>query len=120
MKHVRITLEQRDDDEYPAPLVIDLVLGEDRKPAHQIPFGGWWGTPHGTNWIRPLVFQPNGKVNWGGDPEEDDYEKFSRMPVHETEFIVGAKLYLQHLDEGTNVFIVKRIIDLADLKDVIW
>ena len=120
MRHVRVKLLKEDDGIEPSALVIDLVLGADRKPAHPIPFAGWWGKPCSGHWLRPLVFQPDGTVNWGGDAEDTDYHRFSRMPVHETAFTPGVKLNMWHLDEVSDTFVVVQITDLETLHSAVF
>ncbi len=115
MKHVRVTCKQLD-DEYPEPLVFDVVLGDDNRPAHKIPFAGWWGKPRSNNWLCPLVFRPDGAVDCGGDPEDSDEDRHWRTPFHETAFFVGTKFYMEDQGDGeVSTFVVTQLTDLFDL-----
>ena len=87
MHVVRVKLDQICSSE-PSPMVINLILGDDGKPKHSIPFCGWWGVPKTNHWCRALIFKPDGKVDFGGDPEDEHNERYAMMPIHDKVFVV--------------------------------
>ena len=115
MKHVRAKFAQLEVDD-PSPLVIDLLLGHDNTPKDGLPYAGWWGKPMSNNWFRPVVFRTDGSVDFGGDPEDPDEERFGRMPIHERSFDIGERFYLEDFeDRSVSVFQLRELVDLAEL-----
>jgi len=112
MPLVRVTLDQITDFD-PAPMVITLALGSDNKPLQLIPYSGWWGRPKGNNWLRPIIFKPDGWVDFGGDPEDRHEERYARMQIFDRKFELGESFYLEDFEENTVTrFIVKKIDQL--------
>lgn len=113
MQFYRITFKQMNGDE-PAPLVITIPLNEKNMVAQEIPFAGWWGKISGNNWCRPIIFMPNGRVDFGGDPDYSNEDRYGKMPLFEKTLEIGTSLYAENFDEDVEVeFRVKEIIALA-------
>lgn len=119
-RFVRISCQQIDDeDDDPAPLTFDVVIDTDNRLLHNVPFAGWWGQPRTNAFLRPLVFRPDGIVDFGGDPEDDDKERHSEMKLHGAVLNKGTKLYLRDSsDDSVAIFVVKKIIDLLTLQEI--
>ena len=116
MKHVRIVLEEQTEDR--TPLCIDTVLRDDRKIAHQIPFAGWWGKLTTNNWLRPVVFKPDGYVRFAVNPEDSFEETNSKCNIFELELIIGSELMMTDLEDGKLIkFILKKVIHLSNLTE---
>lgn len=115
MKHIRVRFKEDDEDR--GDLVVDLPLNADNVIAHEIPFAGWWGVPKGNNWIRPVVFKPNGEVEFGGDPEDDG--RLSDMKLHGTVLEKGLRVFMVDRDDGEEiVFTLVSLYDLNDLSEI--
>jgi hypothetical protein len=96
-------------------MCIDTVLGDDGKIAHHIPFPGWWGKPK-SNWLRPILFQPDGVVRFTADPEDEYEEVHSKMNIFNVAFEVGARITMIDLEDNEETtFVVKQITDLFHL-----
>ena len=114
MPYVRIRLDQVNAEE-PSPMIINLPLGPDKRPMRAIPHSGWWGIPKGNNWCRPLIFKPDGMVDFGGDPEDSNEERYARMSIFDRAFELGARFYLEDFEDGSvSEFVVREIIDLSE------
>lgn len=112
MRFCRIRLEQLNSDD-PSPLVIDLPLGTDDKTTSKIPQPGWWGIPKGNNWCRPVIFKPDGLIDFGGDPEDSHEERYSKMQIFDRVFQIGERFYMEDLeDRGVHEFVVREVIEL--------
>jgi hypothetical protein len=69
----RIVIEGDD-----APLVFDTLLDGQAKRIAPYPMGGWWGKPR-SNEMWPLVIWPDGKIDFGGDPEDEPDDRFAQL-----------------------------------------
>lgn len=118
-RFVRISCQEIDDeDDDPAPLTFDVVLDADSRLSHKVPFAGWWGEPRTNAFLRPLVFRPDGIVDFGGDPADDDSERHAEMQLHGMVLNKGTKLYMRDKADGSvSIFLVKKIIDLLNLQE---
>jgi hypothetical protein len=114
MKHVRVRFKE--DGDVRGDLIVDLPLDDQNVIAHDIPFAGWWGIPKGNNWIRPVVFKPNGEVEFGGDPEDPEEERISDMRIHGVPLKIGLQIVMIDREEGAlTTFILTTMHNLDDL-----
>ena len=114
MTFVRIRLEQVNHED-PSPMIINLDLGSDRKPSKAIPQSGWWGIPKGNSWCRPVIFRPDGMVDFGGDPEDSEGDRYAEMQIFNRVFELGESFYMKDLGDGeVSQFVVREIIDLSE------
>jgi hypothetical protein len=112
MKLVRIRFDQVNEDE-PAPLVVTVPLNDDNTISHAIPHAGWWGIPKGNNWCRPVIFKPDGSVDFGGDPEDSHGERYGEMQIFGPRIEVGGRFYMKDLEDGSSSeFVVRELIEL--------
>lgn len=112
MTWMRIRLDQVDNED-PAPLVITAPIGSDKCISMDIPFAGWWGKLKGNAWFRAVVFKPDGTVDFGGDPEESEEERFSDMQIYGKAFEIGASFYMEDRSDGeVSHFIVREMTPL--------
>ncbi len=113
MSFVRISLDQVNSRD-PAPLILNVPLGADLMISMAIPHGGWWGIPKGNHWCRPLIFNPDGKVDFGGDPEDLAVERYGRMLIFGRALDYGERFYLEDFElDVVSEFVVKKRMDLA-------
>lgn len=114
MPYVRIRLEQLNHEE-PSPLIINTPVGADKKISKSVPHSGWWGIPKGNNWCRPVIFRPDGKIDFGGDPEDSEDERYGSMQIFDRVLEIGERFYLEdHEDGEVSEFVIREIIELSD------
>lgn len=114
MTFVRIRLDQINHDD-PSPMIINVVIDADNKVSKKIPHSGWWGISKGNAWCRPLVFRPDGMVDFGGDPEDSVGDRYAEMQIFDRAFDIGEKFYMKDLGDGdVSQFIVREIINLSE------
>lgn len=108
----RIRLDQVQSDS-PDPMIITVPLDANSQVALRIPFAGWWGTLKGNAWLRPVIFQPDGNVRFGQDPEDDRDECISEMQIFGVPIELGASFYYKDLeDDKVSHFVVREITEL--------
>jgi hypothetical protein len=94
----RIHLELQNADE-PEQLIIQALLGADDVPIAAYPYVGWRGIPNPTEWCWPLIFKPDGQVDYGGDAYEDRKDRLGTMNIYQRPFSVGEEYIMEHYDD---------------------
>ena len=109
MPFARIHLEEVSEDEKYS-LVIQVFLDPTNTPVSSYPYAGWRGIPNPTEWCWPIVFKPDGTVDYGGAGGDDRAERRGEMNIYDRPFKTGAVYVMKHFDGSEpSQFVVRDI-----------
>ncbi len=100
--------------EYPLDgfnMVIDLLVDDQNVVVPKIAFSGWWGKLDTVEFL-PFVILPSGKVDFGGDEDTRNDDRFGDIELPKLSIERGRHFVYRDVD-GEYEMVISRTTDLS-------